>query len=443
MNPPSETAQRPRVVVIGAGFAGLEVVRGLAHAPVDVLLLDQNNYTTFWPLMYQVATSGLEAQVITQPIRSILRRMPNVHFRLTAVQRVDLDRQIVITDTGEIPYDEVVIAAGSTDNFFGLEELEAHAFGFKELPEALPVRNHVIGCYDRALIETDPERVQALLTFVVVGGGPTGVELAGALAELNRHVMSRDYPGLDASKVRVLLVEMADRVLLTFPPKLSGKALRDLKRLGVDVRLHTSVAGYSDAVLGFKDGSTIATETVVWAAGIQGATLGPTLGVPLQRGSRVPINARLHLPDRPNVWVIGDMAYLEGPDGKPYPQLATVAMQQGRHVARNILSKVRGQQLRDFRYVDKGMMATVGRRRAVARIWGLNWDGPIAWWLWLVVHLLYLVGIRNRVLAVINWTYSYLTYDRAARAVFVAAHQAHHDLEPVGTTVSVVREPAA
>lgn len=434
--------QRPRVVVLGAGFAGLEVARGLSGAPLDVLLLDQNNYTTFWPLLYQVATSGLEPQVITQPIRTILRKMKNVRFRLTTVERVDLDQQTVFTDIGEFAYDDLVVVVGSTNNFFGLKEIETNAFGFKELPEALAIRNHVIGRFEQALMTSDRERLEALLTFVVVGGGPTGVELAGALAELNRYVMSKDYPDLDFSLVKVLLVEMTDRVLLAFPPVLSAKALRDLKRLGVDVRFKTSVSGYADGLLAIKDGEPIPTETVIWSAGVQGARLGPALGVPLQRGSRIAVTSKLHLPDRSNVWIAGDLAYLEGPDGKPYPQLATVAMQQGRLVARNILSRLRGQRLRDFRYNDKGSMATVGRRRAVARVWGINWSGTLAWWLWLAVHLLYLVGIRNRLLALLNWTYSYLTYDRAARAVFVATRATPND-SAEGTTDAVVREGVA
>ena len=411
------TGPRPRIVVVGAGFGGLEVVRKLAREPVDLLLIDRNNYTTFWPLMYQVATSGLEPQVIVKPIRSIIRRTPNVRFLLATAERIDLEEQVVVTDRATIPYDEVAVAVGSRDNFFGLEQIEAAAFGFKALPEALAIRNHIISLFEEAATETDPDRLRRLLTFVVVGGGPTGVELAGAFAELIRHVMRKDYPGLDFSHVKVVLIEMLDLLLPAFPRSLGEKAQRMLLRLGVEVRLGTSVSGFENDKLQLKGGSELPTRTVVWAAGVQGAPLGTTLGVELERGARVPVTPELHLPRHPNVWVLGDLAYLQGPDGKPYPQLATVAMQQGRLVGDNIRRKLRRERLQPFRYVDKGSMATVGRRFAVARIWGINWSGSIAWLLWLAVHLLYLVGIRNRLLALVNWTYSYLTYDRAARSV--------------------------
>ena len=419
----SQTGQRPRVVVVGAGFGGIAVARSLGRTPVDVLLVDRNNYHAFWPLLYQVASAALEPQQIAYPVRAILRDHPNVRFRIAEVEGVDFERQEVVTGDGVLPYDELVIAAGSTNNFFGLDEVEEHAFGFKELPEALAVRNHIIMCFERAAVESDPAQLDRLLTFVVVGGGPTGVELAGAIAELNRHVMRRDYPHLDFAHVRVMLIEMMDRVLPSFPEALARRARASLDRLGVDVRLGTSVADFQNHTLRLKDGTEIPTRTVIWAAGIQGAPLGERLGVPLQRGGRVPVTSELHLPDHPNVWVIGDLAYLEGPGGKPYPQLATVALQQGRHVARNIRRKLPGLPLRPFRYLDKGSMATVGRRFAVAHIWGTNWSGTIAWLLWLVVHLLYLAGFRNRVLVLVNWAYNYFTYDRAARSI-VRAWQA-------------------
>lgn len=410
-------AQRPRVVVIGAGFGGLAVARGLAHAPVDVLVIDRNNYHGFWPLLYQVATAGLEPQQIAQPVRAIIRRSPNISFRLATVTSVDRSQRVVHTDSGEFPYDELVVAAGSATNFFGLKEVQQHSFELKDLPNALAIRNHLLVHFEQAVAERDPERLRRMLTFVVVGGGPTGVEMAGAITELIRHVLRKDFPTLDFRNVRVVLVEAADRVLLAFTPSLSAKAQRRLLKLGVEIRLNTSVVGFEGSQLTFKDGSTLPTETVIWAAGVQGAPLGAELGVELQRGARVAVTPELHLPDDPAVWVIGDLAYLPAPDGKPYPQLATVAMQQGRLVVRNLLSKLRGEALRPFRYTDKGSMATVGRRSAVAQIWGLRFSGAVAWWLWLAVHLFYLIGFRNRMLVLLNWAYNYFTFDRGARAL--------------------------
>jgi NADH:ubiquinone reductase (H+-translocating) len=417
---PTTPEQRPRIVIIGGGFAGIQAARRFRNAPVDVVLLDRNNYHAFWPLLYQVASAGLEPQSIAYPIRGILRKYPNIRFQIGDVQGFDWDRKVVITHAGEVPYDELIIAGGSANNFFGNTSIEEHAFGFKELPEALGLRNHVIMAYEQAAIETDPERRRALLTFVVIGGGPTGVELAGALSELNAHVMRRDYPHLDMSEVRVLLVEMMDRLLLSFPPQLSKKAENDLRKMGVEIHLNTSVTDYDDGVLRFKEGQPLRAHTVVWAAGVQGAKLAETLGVELGRGRRIPVDRELRLPQHPHVWVVGDIAYLEGPNGKPYPQVATVAMQQGRHVAENVLRTLRGEQPLPFKYIDKGSLATIGRSRAVASIWGTRWSGFLAWVLWLGVHILYLVGFRNRVLVLINWAYSYFTYDRGARAVVQA-----------------------
>ena len=410
-------ARRPQVVIVGGGFGGIQVARQLGNAPVDVLVLNNTNYLAFWPLLYQVATAGLEAQQIAYPIRGLLRRFPNVHFHVATAERVDVERQELHTTIGVLPYDELVLAAGTSNNFFGLEGVREHGFGFKELPEALALRNHIIMCFERAATETDPEQLRRLLTFVVVGGGPTGVELAGATAELIRHVMRKDYPGIDFSQVRVLLVEAMDRVLLTFPASLSRKAQRKLRKLGVELRLQATVADYDGDVLRFKDSPEIPTATVAWAAGIQGAPIGTTLDVPLERGRRVRVTSMLHLPEHPNIWVLGDMAYVEAPDGKPYGQLATVALQQGAVVADNILRKQQGRAMRPFRYFEKGTMATVGRHFAVARIWGLNWSGTVAWLLWLAVHLLYLVGVRNRLVVLVTWFYNYVTYDRSARAM--------------------------
>jgi NADH dehydrogenase len=408
---------RRRVVIIGAGFGGLEAARGLASAPVDVLLIDRNNYHGFWPLLYQVATAGLEPQEIVQPVRALTRRLRNVQFRLATVKAVDRERRLVLTDQDAVPYDDLVIAAGSTTNFFGLDQIRRQGFELKDVPDALAIRNQIIRCFERAVAKPDADHRQQLLTFVVVGGGPTGVEMAGAISELIQHVLRKDYPTLDMRAVRVVLLEAADRILLAFPPRLSAKAQRALARIGVDVQLGKSVIGFEQHMLQLKDGTTLPTETVIWAAGIQANPLGKTLDVPLQRAGRIGITPELHLPNDSTVWVIGDMAYLEDTSGRPLGQLATVAMQQGRCVAQNIQRKHAGQPLQPYHYVDKGSMATIGRRAAIAHIWRLSFSGPIAWYLWLGVHLWYIIGFRNRLQVFANWAYNYLTYDRSARAV--------------------------
>lgn len=421
-------ARRPRVVIIGAGFGGLAAAQALARAPVDVLIVDRNNYHGFWPLLYQVATAGLEAQSITEPVRAIARRWCNARFFLATVRRIDRERRVVVTDRRDLPYDHLIVAAGSVTNFFGLEQIARHGFELKDVPDAMRLRNHLLTRFEQASGETDPQRIQQLLTFVVVGGGPTGVELAGAIAELINHVLRKDYPELDFRLVRVILLEMMDRLLASFPPSLSRKAQARLVRMGVDVRLNTQVTAYEHGCLHLKHGENVPVETVIWTAGVRAAPLGESLGVDLRQGGRVPVTPALHLPDDERVWIVGDMAYATDARGQPYPQVAPVAMQQGRHAARNILRSLAGAPLLPFRYRDKGMLATIGRGAAVARVWRVNWSGALAWALWLGVHLWQLAGFHNRLLVFVNWAYSYLTYDRANRAVVqVARSRAEED----------------
>lgn len=413
--------RRPHVVIIGAGFGGLSAARALRGTPVTVTLIDRNNYHGFWPLLYQVATAGLEPQQIAYPVRSLLRRTTNQRFLLAQVEGIDRTRRVVHTDRGAVSYDELIVAAGSATNFFGLERVQANSFELKDVPDALAIRNHLIRCFEQAAVTCDATQRARLLTFAIVGGGPTGVELAGALAELIRHVLLKDYPTLRHHPPRVVLIEAADRLLLAFPPHLARRAQRRLARLGVEIWLQRSVVDYDGGTVRFRDGPPLDTATVIWAAGVRGAPLGAALGVSLTRAGRVPVTPELHLPDDAHVWVIGDLAELPGPDGRPYPQLATVAMQQGRHVAHNLQRRLAGAPLLPFRYVDKGTMATIGRNAAVARIRGLSLSGPLAWVVWLAVHLWYLIGFRNRLLVLINWAYNYFTYDRGARALVVAA----------------------
>jgi NADH dehydrogenase len=409
---------RPRVVVVGAGFGGLSVVRKLAQADVDVLMLDRNNYHGFWPLLYQVATAGLEPESIAYPARAILRKYPNANFLMADVTDVDFERRLVLTSGGPLAYDYLVLAAGSANNYFGDEALAAQTFGMKDIDDAERLRNQVLRAFEQAVIERDPAKRAALLTFVIVGGGPTGVELAGAFAELIRHVLRKDYPMLDVSQARVLLVEASDRILASFPEPLQRKARKRLEKMGVEVKLRTAVSAVDKGVVSFKDGTSLDSGTVVWAAGVRAADLADALGVPLGRGARVKIRPTLNLPERPEVFVIGDMAYLEGyKNGQSYPMVAPVAIQQGKLAARNILALIEGRPLRTFRYFDRGQMATIGRRAAVMDSFGIHLSGFIAWLGWLFVHLIELIGFRNRLVVLTNWAYNYFTYDRAVRLI--------------------------
>jgi NADH dehydrogenase len=421
----TERRARPRVVIVGAGFGGLAAARELANASVDVLMINRTNYHGFWPLLYQVATAGLEPESIAYPVRAILRRYRNADFLLAEVNGVDFEQRAVLTDVGPVMYDYLVLAAGSTTNFFGNERFERYTLGMKDLDEAQRLRNHILTCFEHAVAETDPARRAALLTFVVVGGGPTGVELAGAFIELIRHVMRKDYPMLDVCQAHVVLVEATDRVLATFPESLQRAALDRLQRMGVDVRLSAPVADTRPGVLVFKDGTELEAETIVWAAGVRASPLAEALGVTLGRGARVKVEPTLTLPGHPEVFVIGDMAYLEGyRPGVPYPMVAPVAIQMGEQAARNIIARTRRNPMKPFRYFDKGQMATIGRSAAVLDAFGIQLTGWPAWVGWLFVHLMELVGFRNRALVLLNWAYSYFTYDRGVRLIFgIGAHE--------------------
>ncbi|HEX5688455.1 MAG TPA: NAD(P)/FAD-dependent oxidoreductase [Roseiflexaceae bacterium] len=409
---------RPRVAIVGAGFGGLHAARALAGDDVDVLVLDRNNYHGFWPLLYQVATAGLESESIAYPVRAILRKYKNVAFEMVEVRGVDFERRQVLTDGEPIGYDYLVLAAGSANNYFGNDALAKETYGLKDLNDAERLRNRVLSAFERAVREPDAERRKALLTFVIVGGGPTGVELAGAFAELIRHVLRKDYPMLDIAQARVLLVEASDRVLASFPSSLQRSALKRLQKMGVEVRLQTAVDTVAGEHVQFKNGTTIEAGAVVWAAGVRAADLADALGVKQARGARVAVETTLQVPERPEVFVVGDMAYLEGyQGGGAYPMVAQVAMQMGKRAGRNILAQLHGQPMRDFRYFDKGQMATIGRRAAVLDAFGVRLGGLLAWLGWLFIHLMYLVGFRNRVIVLANWAYNYFTYDRGVRLI--------------------------
>ena len=414
---PAPTRLLPRVIVIGAGFGGLNVANTLADREVDVRILDRDNYHGFWPLLYQVATAGLEPESIAYPVRGIIRKHKNVSFQIGEVERIDFEQKRVYTDDWSLDYDYLVISAGSTNNFFGNTSLEKHTHGLKSLGEAVQLRNQALTAFEMAARETDPAMREAYMTFVIIGGGTTGVELAGAFSELIRHVLRKDYPMLDVSQARIVLVESHNSLIPSFAPGLQKRAARQLERMGVELRLSSIVSEVDDNEVTLKDGSKIASHTVIWAAGVRSAKLADQLGQKLQRGGRVPVQPTLNLADHPEVFIVGDMAYTEDKKGQPYPQVAQVAIQQGKRAALNILAQLHRDNMKPFSYFDKGSMATIGRRSAVLDIHGFQMSGFLAWVIWLVVHLSFLIGFRNRLVVLTNWAYYYFTYDRGQRII--------------------------
>ena len=406
----------PTVVIVGAGFGGLRAARALRRSPVQVVLVDQHNYHLFQPLLYQVATAGLEPEEIAKPVRAILRGQKNFEFRLACVTGVDLGGRRVLTDGHAIPYDYLIVAAGAQTNFFGLAGVEQHGFGLKDVADAVKIRNHVLTCFERAMLEPNPERRRALLTFVVVGGGPTGVEMAGALSELIRLVLVKDYPRLNLKDVRVLLLEAGDRLLAGMPPKLSEAAAATLWKKHVEVRHGAAVADFDGSSTHLKSGEVIPARTLVWAAGVRAASLAERLGLPTGRLGRVVVGPTLQLAGHSEVFVVGDAACLETA-GAPLPMMAPVAMQMAETAAENIARQLRGAAAVEFRYKDPGQLATIGRNAAVAFIRGIAFTGFPAWVVWLVVHLIQLIGFRNKLFVLINWAWDYFFYERAVRLI--------------------------
>lgn len=411
-------AARHRVVVIGAGFAGLAVARGLRHEPVDVVVVDANNFHTFQPLLYQVATAGLDADDISYAVRGIFRRQRNVTVRMARVTSIDLGARTVHTDRGEpLAYDDLVIAAGAVSTSFGVPGVDEFAFPLKALEDALDLRAHVLDRFERAAM--DPALIDdGVLTVVVCGGGPTGVELAGGLMELFTKVLAPDFQGLDVRRARVVLVEAADRLLAPFQPASSERARRTLARRGVEVVLGVGVRAVEPAAVVLADGRRIPAQTVVWAAGVRANPLAETLPVERGRGGRLVVTEHLTLPDHPEVFAIGDIAASPGDDGAPLPQVAQPAIQGGRFVAAQIGRRLAGRPLEAFGYHDKGSMATIGRHDAVAEFPnGRRLSGPLGWLAWLGLHIVYLMGFRNRANVLVNWAWNYLTYDRGSRTL--------------------------
>jgi len=406
----------PTVVIVGAGFGGLNAARALRRAPVQVVLVDRNNYHLFQPLLYQVATAGLEPEEIARPARAILRGQKNFDFRMVDVTRVDFAGRRLETTGGPLSYDFLVLAPGGETNFFGLESMQRHGLGLKDIPDAIAIRNHVLTCFEQAMLEPDPEQRRTLLTFIVVGGGPTGVEMAGALSELIRLVLVKDYPRLNIKDVRILLLEATDKLLAAMPERLREAAVKTLWRKWIDVRFGAQVADYDGKQIRLKSGEIIPAQTVIWAAGVRASPLNATLGLPASRQGRISVEPTLLVTAHPEVFIIGDAAYQEH-NGEPLPMVAPVAIQMGRFVARNIKRRLRGQPLEPFRYRDQGTLATIGRNAAVANVYGIKATGFVAWVMWLGIHIIQLIGFRNKLFVLINWAWDYFFYERAARLI--------------------------
>ena len=410
------TMNRKRVVIVGMGFAGINAAKGLAGSGLEVVLLDRNNYHLFQPLLYQVATAGLEQESIAYPVRALVRDWYNLSFQMGEVTSLDLNARVVQTSRGALSYDYLILAGGSVTNYFGNQGVARHAYDLKGLADAERLRNTILNIFELAAQESDPARRRELLTFVVVGGGPTGVEFAGALTELIRFVFHKDYPTLRLEESRVVLLEAAPHLLGAMPDRLRRYAQQRLQQMGVEVCCNTLVADATADEVCLGNGERIAARTLFWAAGVKAAPLAALVPGQKGAGGRVLVNQDLSLPEHSEVLVIGDMAYVEQ-HGKPLPMIAPVAMQQGRYAARSIIQKERGEEVTPFQYLDKGTMATIGRSSAVARAFGISFSGFGAWLVWLALHLYYLIGFRNRIVVLLNWVWYYWFHERQVRLI--------------------------
>ncbi len=405
----------PHIVIIGGGFGGLYAARSLQRAAVRITLIDRQNHHLFQPLLYQVATSALSGPDIAAPIRKILRKQDNLTVLMAHVDDIDVDTKTIFHDHGTVEYDYLIVAAGAVNNYFGNDDWKEKAPGLKTIADALEIRKRVLLAYEAAELEDDPELVKEWLTFVVIGGGPTGVEMAGALKEVATRTMTRNFRSFDPADARVLLVEGLDRILLAFPEDLSESAKEQLETLGVEVRLNRMVEEIDDERVVLDDGEEIRARTVVWGAGVKASPLAKALGVALGSQGRVIVEDDMSIPGHPEVFVIGDMAEATDADGKEVPGLAPAAMQAGEHAGRTIMRDLDERPRKPFNYLDKGIMATIGRSHAVAQSGPLKFTGLIAWLAWLFIHILFLVGFRNRIAVLLEWAWAYITFQRSAR----------------------------
>src|SRR5436190_20441260 len=413
---PMEKKITPHVVIIGGGFGGLTAARKLARSPVRITLIDHKNYHTFQPLLYQVATAGLSPGEIAAPLRWILRGRPNVQVLLAEVEDFDLSRRVVKLSDQEIPYDYLIVAAGASHAYFGHDEWEPLAPGLKTIEDALELRRRILLAYELAERRAANGEDELPLNFVVVGGGPTGVELAGTLAEIARNVLAEEFRSIDPKRTRILVLEGGPRILPAYPEDLSQSAVEQLQRLGVEVQTSSMVTGVEPATVRMGE-ARLPAAVILWAAGVAASPLGKKLGVPVDRAGRVLVNPDLSIAGHPEVFVIGDLAALKDEHGKLLPGVAPVAMQEGTATAKNIQRDLERKPRQNFHYVDKGSLATIGRAAAVADFGKFHVSGFIAWLAWLFIHIFFLIGFRNRLIVLIQWAWSYFTYERGARLI--------------------------
>jgi NADH dehydrogenase len=406
----------PRIVIVGAGFGGLRAARALARHPVHITLIDRKNHHTFQPLLYQVATAGLSPGEIAAPIRWIVRGSRNIEVLLGEVQAFDLERRVVKLPDLSVPYDYLIVAAGASHAYFGHDDWEAFAPGLKTVEDALEIRRRVLLAFELAERQAASGEGPVPLNFVIVGGGPTGVELAGTLAEISRRVLADEFRSIDPKQTRIVLLEGGPRILPTYSEDLSRSAEEQLRKLGVEVRTSAMVTNVEPAVVQVG-GARLSAAVILWAAGVAASPLGKALGAPVDRAGRVLVNPDLSIPEHPEVFVIGDLAALKNESGKMLPGVAPVALQQGKAAADNIVRELRGEPRRGFHYRDKGSLATIGRAAAVAQFGGFHISGYVAWLAWLFIHIFFLIGFRNRMIVLIQWAWSYLTYERGARLI--------------------------
>lgn len=413
-------SEYPRVVIVGGGFAGISLAKNLLKEKLQVILLDRHNYHTFQPLLYQVSTSGLEPDSIAYPLRKITRHSKDGYFRLTEVKQILPEENILKTSIGDLSYDYLVLATGSRTNFFGNESIEEHAMWMKTIPQALNIRSLILENLEQAVITEDPEKRRTLLNFVVAGAGPTGVELCGAIAEVRNHIVPKDFRDLDPAEIKIHLIEGLDRVLPPMSEKASRSAHTFLRELGVEVHLNTMVQEYDgENVITNVDGLNFKTATFIWAAGVSGAPVaGLNASALVEKADRYEVNVFNQIVGYENIFAIGDIAMMKSekyPNG--HPMVAQPAIQQGRHLAKNIKRLLKKEELVPFDYNDKGTMATVGRNKAVVDLGKMRFGGFFAWFLWMFIHLYFLVGFRNRIVTFFNWIYNYVNFDKAARLI--------------------------